>query len=193
MHSNPWKRHRRTIVYENDWIVVNHDDVTRPDGKPGIYGVVHFKHRAIAIVAIDAADRVLLVGQHRYPFDAYSWEIPEGGGRQDEDPLDAARRELREETGVTAKHWTRLGTAHLSNCITDDEGVYYLAEDLEQGEAEPEGTEQLEVRWVAFSDALQMVRTGEITDSLSVIGLLRIATDRYAAGRLLAADPTMRK
>jgi 8-oxo-dGTP pyrophosphatase MutT (NUDIX family) len=178
MHSNPWKRLKRTVVYENDWIAVKHDDVVRPDGKPGIYGVVHFKHRAIGIVPLDTQDRVLLVGQYRYPLDVYSWEIPEGGGRLDEDPLEAARRELREETGLTARRWTRLGTAHLSNCVSDEEGIYYLAEQLEQGEAEPEGTEELALRWVSFSEALRMVRDGEITDSLSVIALLKLAGDR---------------
>jgi len=180
MSTNPWKRRQRTVVYENDWIVVNHDDVERPDGKPGIYGVVHYKHRAIGIVAIDTADRVLLVGQYRYPLDVYSWEIPEGGGGPDEDPLATARRELREETGVSARRWTRLGRAHLSNCIGDEEAIYYLAEDLEQGQAEPEGTEQLEVRWLDFSEAVRMVCAGEITDSISVIALLLVAHNRHA-------------
>jgi 8-oxo-dGTP pyrophosphatase MutT (NUDIX family) len=178
MHSNPWKRLKRTVVYENDWVTLKHDDVERPDGEAGIYGVVHFKHRAIGILARDLEDRILLVGQYRYPLDVYSWEIPEGGGRLDEDPLEAAQRELREETGFTARRWTRLGTAHLSNCVSDEIAIYYLAEELEAGEPAPEGTEQLEVRWVPFSEALRMVREGEITDSLSVITILRAALDR---------------
>lgn len=180
MESNPWKRRRRTLAYDNPWIAVHHDDVVRPDSTPGIYGVVHFKHRAIGVVALDTSDRVLLVGQYRYPLDLYSWEIPEGGGRFDESPLDAAARELREETGVTARRWTRIGTAHLSNAVSDEEAFYFLAEDLEQGEAEPEGTEQLQVRWVPFREALRMVRDGEITDALSVMALLRVAVDRGA-------------
>lgn len=178
MHSNPWKRLKRTLVYDNAWIAVQHDDVERPDGKPGIYGVIHFKHRAIGVLARDADDRVLLVGQYRYPLEIYSWEIPEGGGRLDEDPLGAAQRELREETGFSARRWTQLGTAHLSNSVSDEDAIYYLAEELEHGEAEPEGTEKLDVRWVPFSEALRMVRAGEITDSLSVIAILRFASDR---------------
>jgi 8-oxo-dGTP pyrophosphatase MutT (NUDIX family) len=178
MQSNPWKRHRRSVVYENPWIAVHHDEVQAPDGEPGIYGVVHYKNLAVGVVAIDASDRVLLVGQYRYPLDLYSWEIPEGGGRFDESPQEAAARELREETGVSARKWTKIGTAHLSNAVSDEVAVYYLAEDLEQGEAEPEGTEQLQVRWVPFDEAVRMVMASEITDSISVMALLRVAVER---------------
>jgi 8-oxo-dGTP pyrophosphatase MutT (NUDIX family) len=163
------------VAYENAWITVQHDEVTRPDGQPGIYGVVHFKNRALGIVARDAQGRVVLVGQHRYPLDLYSWEIPEGGGPLTEDPLSAAQRELREETGLTAQRWTALGTAHLSNSVSDEQAIYYLAEDLSQGAAEPEGTEELALRWVDFAEALRMVHAGEITDALSVLALLRVA------------------
>lgn len=178
MHKNPWTRLARRVAYENGWILVHHDEVQRPDGAPGIYGVVHFKHRAVGVVALDASDRVLLVGQYRYPLDAYSWEIPEGGGPLAEDALAAAQRELREETGFRALRWRRLGTAHLSNSVSDEEAIYYVAEELEQGTPEPEGTEQLELRWVHFAEALSMIRTGEITDALSVIALLRLSQER---------------
>jgi 8-oxo-dGTP pyrophosphatase MutT (NUDIX family) len=163
------------VAYENAWIEVRHDEVTRPDGKPGIYGVVHYKNRAIGVVARDKEGRVVLVGQHRYPLDVYSWEIPEGGGPLAEDPLSAAQRELREETGLSAARWSVLGTAHLSNSVSDEEAICYLAEDLSQGEAEPDGTEDLALRWVDFGEALRMVDTGEITDALSVLALLRLA------------------
>jgi 8-oxo-dGTP pyrophosphatase MutT (NUDIX family) len=175
MHRNPWSRHSRRVAYENPWIIVHHDEVTRPDGQPGIYGVVHYKNRAIGIVARDAEGRVVLVGQHRYPLDVYSWEIPEGGGPLNEDPLLAAQRELREETGLTARRWSVLGNADLSNSVSDEQATYYLAEDLSQGQAEPEGTEELVLRWVDFAEALRMVEAGEITDALSVLALLRLA------------------
>jgi 8-oxo-dGTP pyrophosphatase MutT (NUDIX family) len=172
--KNPWVRLSRRVAYENAWIRVDHDDVSRPDGAPGIYGVVHFKNRAIGVIPIDARDRVLLVGQYRYPLDLYSWEIPEGGAPHGEDPLEAAKRELREETGFTAEVWTKLGVAHLSNSVTDEEAVYFLAERLVPGVAEPEGTEQLQLRWVELAEALAMIARGEITDAISVMALLRL-------------------
>jgi 8-oxo-dGTP pyrophosphatase MutT (NUDIX family) len=168
------------LAYENPWIVVQHDEVTRPDGAPGIYGVVHFKNRAVGVVARDGQGRVILVGQYRYPLDRYSWEIPEGGGPLHEEPLAAAQRELREETGLAARRWSLLGTTHLSNSVSDEEALYYLAEELEQGEAEPEGSEQLALRWVEFDEALRMVQAGEITDALSVIALLQVAAQNMA-------------
>jgi 8-oxo-dGTP pyrophosphatase MutT (NUDIX family) len=182
MQGNPWKRHGRTFIYENAWITVNHDEVTRPDGKPGIYGVVHFKHRAVGVVAIDEEDRILLVGQYRYPLDVYSWELPEGGAHQGENLAGAAARELREETGVTAERWTRIVRAHLSNSVTDEEATIFLAEGFSHGDAEPEGDELLQVKWVPFADAVRMVFEGEITDAISVMGILRVAAERRPGG-----------
>jgi 8-oxo-dGTP pyrophosphatase MutT (NUDIX family) len=184
----PWRRHRRGIAYENPWITIWHDDVTRPDGRPGIYGVVHFANLAVGVVAIDEHDRVLLVGQHRYALDAYSWEIPEGGVPFDEDPLDGARRELAEETGYVAATWRELLRFDLSNSVSDERGVVYLATELRSGEAKPDGTEDLAIRWVPFADAVAMVEHGEITDALSQLGLLRVAVERSRA----AGDPASR-
>ena len=158
-----------------------HDDVVRPDGSPGVYGVVHFASLAVGIVAIDARDRVLLVGQHRYPLDAWSWEIPEGGVPPAEDPLKGARRELREETGVVAFGWRELGRFHLSNSVTDEAGVLFLAADLTQESAEPEATEELKVRWVPFTEALAMTLDGRITDAIAIMGIQRLALERAGA------------
>ncbi|MBV9122793.1 MAG: NUDIX hydrolase [Planctomycetes bacterium] len=172
---NPWTRLSRRLAYQNPWIMVYEDQVLRPDGQPGIYGVVHFRNRAVAIVALDDQDRVLLVGQYRYPLDQYSWEIPEGGASHEEEPLAAAQRELQEETGFSAGRWQVLLRAHLSNSVSDEEAFCYLAQDLRQGTARPEGTEQLQVRWVPFGEALAMTADGRITDALTVLSLQRLA------------------
>ena len=180
--ASPWRRHVRRIAYDNAWIQVLHDEVTRPDGQPGIYGVVHFRNRAVGVVAIDDQDRVVLVGQHRYALDRYSWEIPEGGVPLDEDPLDGARRELREETGLDASAWREIGRMQLSNSITDEVGLIYLATGLTQGEATPEATEDLRLRWVPFAEVTAMIDRGELPDALTQLALERVA-------RLRAAEP----
>jgi len=177
-YRNPWTRLARRIVYENPWIVVHEDQVLRPDGRPGIYGVVHFRNKAVGVVALDEHDRVLLVGQYRYTLNLYSWEIPEGGAGSDEDPLAAGQRELREETGYTAGQWRELLRAHLSNSVSDEEAFCYLATKMTPGAARPEETEQLLVKWVPFPEAMGMIERGEITDALSVLGLQRLALMR---------------
>jgi 8-oxo-dGTP pyrophosphatase MutT (NUDIX family) len=174
----PWQRRARRVAYENPWLTVWHDDVIRPDGSPGVYGVVHFASLAVGIVALDAQDRVLLVGQHRYPLDSYSWEVPEGGVPPDEDPLDGARRELREETGVVASGWRELARFHLSNSVTDEVGVLFLATGLTLESAAPEATEELDVRWAPFEDALAMTLDGRITDAIAIMGIQHLALER---------------
>ena len=176
--SNPWRRVSRRVAYDNPWIQILHDDVVRPDGQPGIYGVVHFKNRAIGVVPIDAGDRVLLVGQYRYTFDHYSWEIPEGGGRRDEEPEEAARRELVEETGYGGGQWRELCRAELSNSVTDEVTILFVATGLEEGPASPEGTEQLELRWVPFDEAMAMIGRGEIADAMTILALQTVALER---------------
>lgn len=179
--KNPWTRLTRRTVYDNPWIIVYEDQVLRPDGQPGIYGVVQFRNRAVGVVALDEGERVLLVGQYRYTVDQYSWEIPEGGAPLDEEPLQAAQRELLEETGYTAQRWRELGRTHLSNSVSTEEAICYLAEDLQPGTACPEPTEQLQVQWLPFAQAMRMVEEGQITDALSVLALQRVALEK--AGR----------
>lgn len=173
--SDPWIRHSRRTVYDNPWIEVVHDEVTRPDGSPGIYGVVRFKHRAVGVLPVAGDGRILLVGQFRYTLGAYSWEIPEGGVAAGEEPLDGARRELAEETGYRAATWRALVRFATSNSITDETGWLFLATDLEPGEATPEPTERLQTRWVGPAEAVAMVDGGEITDAMSQIAILRHA------------------
>jgi 8-oxo-dGTP pyrophosphatase MutT (NUDIX family) len=172
--ENPWRTLSSRLVYDNPWISVREDEVVRPDGEPGIYGVVHYKNVAIGVLAIEE-EHVYLVGQYRYPLERYSWEIPEGGCPEGEEPLRAAQRELREETGLEATRWRMLGEAHLSNSVSDEYAVWFLATGLARGEARPEGTENLEVRRVPLREALGMALEGEITDALSVLALTSYA------------------
>jgi 8-oxo-dGTP pyrophosphatase MutT (NUDIX family) len=188
----PWRRHARRTAYENDWITVWHDDVSRPDGSAGIYGVVHFANLAAGVVVLDERDRILLVGQHRYTLDEWSWEIPEGGVAPGEAPLDGIRRELREETGVAAAEWLELARVHLSNSISDEAAIVYLATGLTHGVAEPDPTEQLEVRWMPFDDALAMTLDGRITDAMSVVGIQRVALARLAGAAATRGPDTQR-
>ena len=163
--NNPWKTIKKEKIYENPWITLEHHDVVNPAGNPGIYGLVKFKNQAIGIVPLDEAGNTWLVGQYRYTLEKYTWEIPEGGCPIGTDPLDAAKRELREETGITANKWTHLLDIHTSNSVTDEFGLCYLAEDLDFGKAEPEETELLKVRKLPLTEAIEMVLNNEITDS----------------------------
>lgn len=173
MSENPWQRLSSREIYENPWIKVREDQVIRPDGKPGIYGVVQFQNHAIGVVPVTDEGDTFLVGQYRYALGVYSWEIPEGGSPLTESPLEGAKRELREETGLTAERWTYLGDLHPSNSVTDEVGAVYLAEGLSFGISAPEGTERLEVRRLPLKEAWEMAMRGEITDSLAIIGLSR--------------------
>jgi len=169
-----WERLSRKSVYENDWMRVLEDDVINPGGGHNAYGHVHFKNRAVGIIAIDDEDYVWLVGQERYTLGEYSWELPMGGAPLNEDPLEAARRELKEETGLTAAHWSELMKLHTSNSITDEVGCVFIATDLTEGAPEFEETEDLTIRRMLLHQAIRMVIDGEITDAISVAALLRM-------------------
>jgi ADP-ribose pyrophosphatase len=173
--ANPWKTTATRTVYDNAWISVREDQVLRPDGNPGVYGVVQYKNKAIGVLPIDHEGNVYLVGQFRYALDCFSWEIPEGGCPDDEEPLGAAKRELLEETGLTALNWSELGRSHLSNSVSDELAIYYLATELKKGVASPDGTEQFSYKVVPFDEAMAMVRRGEITDSLSMLAIMQYA------------------
>lgn len=173
--KNPWTTLSGEVKYDNKWIKVTEYQVINPGGGKGIYGKVHFKNVGIGIVPVDKDLNTWLVGQYRYTLNEYAWEIPEGGGPLDEDPLEAAKRELKEETGITAKKWTLLTKLHPSNSVSDEVAYIFLAEDLEHGDNELEETEaDLKVKRIPLREAIDMVMRGEITDSMSIIGLLRV-------------------
>lgn len=171
---NPWQTVAVKPVYDNNWINVTEYDVINPSGGKGIYGKVHFKNRAIGILPLDEALNTWLVGQYRFTLSAYSWEIPEGGGMLGTDALEAAKRELREETGLVAQEWTKLLDFHLSNSVSDEYGHIYLARQLTQHAPQPEETEQLQVKKLPFEEAYAMVQNGIITDSMSVAAILKV-------------------
>lgn len=172
--TNPWLTTGERMVYDNPWIRVTEYQVIRPSGNPGIYGVVHFKNLAIGVVPMDADGQLWLVGQYRYPLKAYSWEIPEGGGPLDVDPLISAQRELLEETGIRAARWDLLLTMHLSNSVSDEQAFVYLATGLSYHDSQPEETEQLQLRRISLDAAYAEVVEGRITDSISVAAILRL-------------------
>jgi len=171
--KNPWTTLESRKIYENNWIGLTEHDVINPSGGKGIYGQVHFKNLAIGILPLDEEKNTWLVGQYRYPLNAYSWEIPEGGGPLHLPALDSAKRELLEETGLRASHWQQILQMHLSNSVSDELAIIYLATGLTEGESEPEETEQLCIRKLPFEKAYQMVLHGEITDSMSVAAILK--------------------
>ena len=172
--KNPWKTLTTKKVYENDWILVEHHEVLNPSNNLGIYGKIHFKNIAVGVIPVDEKGNTWLVGQYRYPLEKYSWEIPEGGGKLSEPTLSSAKRELLEETGISASQWTMIQEIHTSNSVTDEYGVIYLARQLNYGEAHPDDNEDLTIRKLHLSEALAMVLEGEITDSLSIAGLLSL-------------------
>lgn len=172
--SNPWQINASKHVYENNWISVTEHQVINPSGNNGIYGVVHYKSVAVGVIPLDEMNNTWLVGQYRFPLNRYSWEIPEGGAPFNEDPVAGAARELEEETGLRASKYTRIVEMHLSNSVSDEHALVYLAEGLTQHTAMPEETEQLVVKKVPFEDAYQMVEKGIITDSMSVAAILKV-------------------
>jgi 8-oxo-dGTP pyrophosphatase MutT (NUDIX family) len=173
-HRNPWTVLAQRVIYENPWIGLTEYEVINPGGGKGIYGKVRFKSLAIGILPLDDQGNIWLVGQYRFALDAYSWEIPEGGGDPAIPPVESARRELLEETGLVAREWTELMELHLSNSVTDEQAFIFLARGLEQREAMPEETEELVVHRVSFEEAYRMVERREITDSMSVAAILKV-------------------
>jgi 8-oxo-dGTP pyrophosphatase MutT (NUDIX family) len=170
--KNPWTTLSSREVYRNNWITVREDQVLRPDGLPGIYGVVQAR-LAVGVVALTRDQKVVMVGQYRYPVDQYSWEIVEGGAEDGDTALMTAQRELREEAGYEAEMWTPLGSEiHLSNSFSAERAVLFVAQNLRPVPAAPEPTEQLQVRQVVLADALGMIDSGEITDAFTIMGLM---------------------
>lgn len=173
-NTNPWKTLSTEEKYDNAWINVKENKVINPAGNDGIYGVVHFKNKAIGIIPIDEEGNTWLVGQYRYALNEYCWEIPMGGGPLAIDILESAKKELKEETGLSANKWENICRIHTSNSATDEEGFIFLAQDLTEGETEFEDTEDIKVWKLPLNEAVEMVMDGKITDAISIAGLLKV-------------------
>jgi 8-oxo-dGTP pyrophosphatase MutT (NUDIX family) len=175
MERNPWKTLGSNEKYDNPWIRVVEHQVIKPSGTKGIYGTVHFKNLAIGILPVAENGDTWLVGQWRYPLGAYSWELPEGGGPMGTPPLDSAKRELKEETGLVARDWQLILEMDLSNSATDEKAYGYLAQGITEGKSHPEEEEDLVVRRVPLKEVLEDVLGGKIRDALTVALVLRAA------------------
>ena len=173
-----WKRLTSTTVYDNPWITVYDEQVINPAGGENRYGRVSFKNRAVAILPLAENGDTWLVGQQRYTLGAYSWELPMGGAPLHEDPLAAAKRELSEETGLRAQKWQQIQKLHTSNSITDECGLVFLAEELQQGSMELEASEDITVKILPLAEAVEWVMDGRITDAISVAALLKVWMSR---------------
>ena len=173
--NNPWKIRSKKRIYENQWIRLHEYKVINPNGGAGIYGKVSFRNYAVGILPIDEEQNTWLVGQYRFTLDAYSWEIPMGGVPRESDLRKGAMRELKEETGLIARRMRLLMRVHTSNSVTDEEGFIFVASNLKQGKPDFDDTEDLQIKKLPFSEALQMVLKGGITDSLSVAAILKYA------------------
>lgn len=172
--DNPWKTISDKLIYDNPWISLTEYKVVNPAGNPGIYSVVNFKNLAIGVVPLDEQYNTWIIGQYRYPLKQYSWEIPEGGGKIGISPVESAKRELLEEAGIKAKKYTLIQQSHLSNSVSDELALIYVARGLSFTNAQPEETEQLKIKKIPFEKLYKMVCAGKVTDSLTVMAALKI-------------------
>ena len=180
LNPNPYRVLSRTPVYDSPWIRLREDRFEHRAGAAGRYAVCGFKRIGCGVLALDAEDRVVLVGQWRYPLELYSWELPEGGGEEHESPLATIQRELAEEAGLSASVWEPLAFLHNSNSSTDEEAYLFLAHGLTElpGGHAPEADEELMVRREPFDQCVARVLAGELTDALTVAALLALQARR---------------
>lgn len=172
--KNPWQKLSVEIKYETPWIKVSHHEVITPGGSDGIYGCIHFKNLAVGIIPLDEDYNTWIVGQYRYPIQRYTWEIPEGGCPIDTDPLETAKRELKEEVGIVAKDWKLFQELDLSDSASDEISYCYLAQGLTFGEPEQEDNEDLTIRKLPFQELFEMTERGEIRDAISVAAIYKL-------------------
>jgi len=165
-------------IYGNPWLELWEEHCLDPSGNPALYGRISFRNKAVGIIPLDDKGHTWLVGQYRYCLNQYSWEIPMGGSPHPVAVIESARRELKEETGLSARRWEQILFVHTSNSVTDEEAYVFTAEDLDYGEPDFESTEKIEIRRLPVQEAIRMAMSGAITDALSVAGLIKLAALR---------------
>ncbi len=170
---NPWKIIDKQTAYNNDWIEVTHHNVLHSSGKNGVYGTVHFKKLALGVLVLDEENNTGIVGQYRFPLNQYTWEIPEGGGLLDVDPLTSIKRELLEETGIKADLWIHIQSLQLSNSATDEIAHLYVAKNLTYQKPAPDEDETLQQQKISFDELYNWVYNGKVTDALTVAAVLK--------------------
>jgi ADP-ribose pyrophosphatase len=173
----PWKTRTSREVYENPWMRLREDVAEMPDGRTTIYGVVQCKP-AVGVLPFLDDDTVVLVGQYRYVFREFCWEMPTGGAHPGESPEAAAQRELSEEAGFEAADLVKLCDFHTSKSIVEEVAHIYLARGLRPARGHSDATEFLEVRPFPFVEVLQMVQRSEIKDSMTVVAILHAVLRR---------------
>ncbi|NNF01711.1 MAG: NUDIX hydrolase [Bacteroidia bacterium] len=173
MKTNPWKILNTKQIFSNPWIRIQASKVIDPGGKGGEYTVVHFQNVAVAILPLDEDNNTWIVGQYRFPLDRFEWELPEGGSPLGKDLLENAKRELQEETGIQANKWEKILEMQLSNSVTDEISVSYIARELTIGESQPDSNERLYLRKLPFSELYEMVMKGDVRDALTVATVLK--------------------
>lgn len=164
-----------TDLHEDGWLKLEGHQVIRPDGSTGAYNIVRMRKLGVGVLPIDADGCVMMIGQWRLPLGHYSWEMPEGGCEAGEEPLDAAKRELREEAGLTAARWIKALDLDLSTTLTDERSVSFIAFDLDAGPAQPEGREVIQRRRAPFIEVLERIDSGEVREAMTVATILRAA------------------
>jgi ADP-ribose pyrophosphatase len=172
--DNPWKTLSSELKYDNAWISITEHKVINPAGNDGIYGVIHFKNKAVAVIPLDEENNTWIVGQYRYPLHSYEWEVPEGGSPEHEEPEFTAQRELEEETGLKASSVQLILRMQLSNSVSDEISYSYVARGLTFSATSPDETEQLQITKLPFEEVYQMAMDGKIKDALSVASIFKL-------------------
>lgn len=183
--ARTWRDGGAATVFENPWMRLTRHQATAPTGAPADYVVMRPRNLAAGVLPLHDDGTVTLVGQHRFATMRYSWEMPEGGVPEGEDPLAGIQRELAEEAGLVADHWLEVLRLDLSNSITDERAVCWLAWGLGAAATAPDPTEDLRIVRVPFLSLIEEIDRGAVRDVMTVATALK-AHHMAREGRLPA-------